>query len=219
LSWEDQAGFTCSQSAGVVTCTGGHINPGATGAANIIVNAPRTNGPVTASVTVDPNNSIAERDKSNNTASVTYTVHGRPDLAISTQFWALTPPPLVQRVTTVQNLGVGPATDVVVTIDAITFDPPPGTAGADDPLSIVANSGFSCARAGAPSPHNLYELGDHYRCTGGTIAAGGTATISIFHLMHFNSPERRTIADVDPSDAIREVDETNNHVNLHTSLW
>jgi len=219
LSWIYQAGFTCSENSGVVTCTGGHISPGMTGAATISVNAPRTNGQVTASVTVDADNTIAERDESNNTASATYTVHGRPDLAISTVFWWLTPPPLVQRVTTVQNLGVGPATNVEVTIDAITFDPPPGTAGADDPLTIVADSGFSCARTGAPWPLNLYELGDHYRCTGGTIAAGGSAMITIFHLMHYNSPERRTIADVDPSNTIREVDETNNHVILHKSLW
>ena len=37
--------------------------------------------------------------------------------------------------------------------------------------------------------------------------------------MHWNSPERRTIADVDPLNAIREADETNNHVNLLRRLW
>jgi hypothetical protein len=219
LSWIDQAGFTCSHNSGVVTCSGGHIGAGETGAATINVNAPRTNGPVTASVAVDPNNTIAERDEGNNSASVAYTVFGRPDLAVSTQFSPLTPPPLVQRVTRVQNLGVGAATNVEVRIDAITFDPPPGTSGADDSLSIVADSGFSCTRTGAPWPLGLYELGDRYRCTGGSIAAGGTATITIFHLMHWNSPERKTIADVDLANTIREADENNNHVNLLTSLW
>jgi hypothetical protein len=218
-SWIDQAGFTCSHSSGVVTCSGGHIGAGETGAATIFVYAPRTNGPVTASIAVDPNNTIAERDEGNNSASATYTVFGRPDLAISTQFWPLTPPPLVQRVTRVQNLGVGAATNVEVMIDAITFDPPPGTNGADNSISIVADSGFTCSRTGSPWPLGLYELGDRYRCTGGSIAAGGTATITIFHLMHWNSPERKTIADVDPSNTIREVDENNNHVNLLARHW
>jgi hypothetical protein len=219
LSRIDQAGFTCSHNSGVVTCSGAHVAPGATGAATILVNAPRTNGPVSASLVVDPNNTLAERDEGNNTASATYTVFGRPDLAISTQFWPLTPPPLVQRVTRVQNLGVGSASNIEVTIDAITFDPPPGTNGADDSISIVADHGFVCSRTGSPWPLGLYELGDHYRCTGGSIAAGATATITIYHLMHWNSPERRTIARVDPSNAIREADETNNSVNLLTRIW
>ena len=39
------AGFSCSESGGVLTCSGGHIAPGATGAVTIWGIAPRTNGP------------------------------------------------------------------------------------------------------------------------------------------------------------------------------
>jgi hypothetical protein len=127
---------------------------------------------------------------------------------------------VLARYVTVTNQGAGPASDIELSIDALTSDPPPGTAGADVLVTpFVADHGFSCTRVSAAWPTNLYEDGDRIRCTGGSIAAGGSATITVYHAFHWNSPYRRTRVTVDGSNAIREANENNNSALVGQNVW
>jgi hypothetical protein len=222
-SWferQHNAGFTCSRSGDVLTCTGGTIKPGAFGVVEIDTSAPRVDAHVTASLVVDRNNAIAERNEGNNSDAKTIVVNGRPDLTVSTAF-GLPIPLLVNRTITVTNAGVGAVSNIELTIDVLTSDPPPGQGGADLPLSVVTERGFTCSKIGAAGGPGLYlyEVGDRYRCTGGNLPAGTSATIWMQHMKQGSSYHRRTRANVDPANQIREADESNNSVLYGRNVW
>jgi hypothetical protein len=204
----NQAGFSCSGTSGVVTCSGGRIPSGARGTVTFTVTAPRMHGTMTPSFAVDPNNTIGERDESNNAASVNTTVVGRVDLTVEVTHSFF--PPLTRRIS-VRNVGAGPASGVQVTIEARKweyFD----DGGPDTLVGVFADSGFTCTRQPYVAGSYLnYNTGDVITCTGGSIAAGGTATISAIHLPTTTDDSRITDATVDPANTIREPFENNNH--------
>lgn len=74
VSASGDGGFGCSQASGVVTCSGGTLPNGGTAHITINTNAPRVEGMYTNTATVDPNNTIAERNENNNTTSTTVSV-------------------------------------------------------------------------------------------------------------------------------------------------
>ncbi len=82
LSASGSNGFSCSQSGLTITCTGGTITSGSTATITILgsINNPSLTCAETESLTdtaeVDPDNSVTESDKTNNTATVTTTVTG-----------------------------------------------------------------------------------------------------------------------------------------------
>src|SRR5262249_34713675 len=115
--------------------------------------------------------------------------------------------------------GAGPASSIELSADALTSDPPPGTAGADDFLSVSGDHGFACSRAGSAWPTDLYESGDRIVCSGGSLPAGGSATITISHLLHWNYPYRRTRVTVDGANRIREANESNNATLLAQMVY
>jgi hypothetical protein len=75
LSASGDSGFSCSQSSGVVTCSGGTLPNGGTAHITINTNAPTAYGNYTNTAIVDPNNTIAERNKTNNASSLTVGVY------------------------------------------------------------------------------------------------------------------------------------------------
>ncbi len=212
----ETAGFTCAVASGVVTCSGGHIASGARGTVTLSVSAPRMNGTMTGTAVVDPNNAIAERNESNNSASTSTTVVGRVDLTIDVTH-SLLPFPIT-RVVTVRNLGVGNATGVTVSVEATKweyFD----DGGPDTYLGTIADSGFTCVRSNYYVGSYLnYNSGDVITCSGGSIPAGGTGTIRIMHWLTTTDDSRNTDATVDPQNTIRESWENNNHDTATTRI-
>jgi hypothetical protein len=147
---------------------------------------------------------------------VNTTVVGRVDLAVEVTH-SLLPFPIT-RVITVRNLGAGPASAVRVEIEATKweyFDDGP----ADTYLGTFADSGFSCTRSNYyVGSYINYHSGDVITCTGGSIPAGGAATIRIMHLLTTVDDSRNTDATADPQNAIRESFENNNHDTASTRI-
>ncbi len=212
----DQAGFACSVATGVVTCTGGHIPSAGRGSITLVVTAPRMNGTMTGTAVVDPSNVIAERNEANNAASTSTNVVGRVDLTVDVTH-ALFPLPLT-RVVTVRNVGAGNATGAKVVIEATKweyFD----DGGPDVYAGVIVDSGFSCARSTYVAGSYInYHTGDVITCTGGSIPAGGTATIRVVHVLTTTDDSRNTDVTVDPDNTIREPFENNNHDTATTRI-
>ena len=73
----------CALQAGnVVDCTGGTIGPASIVHLNLLVAAPSAVGPITNTVTVDPNNAIFEADETNNTRTEATQVATGVDLTV-----------------------------------------------------------------------------------------------------------------------------------------
>jgi hypothetical protein len=72
LSASSDSGFSCSQASGVVTCSGGTLQNGGTAHITINTNVPGVIGRYTNTATVDPNNTIVERNEANNTTSMSF---------------------------------------------------------------------------------------------------------------------------------------------------
>ena len=91
--------------------------------------------------------------------------------------------------------------------------------GPDLYVGVIADSGFTCSRAPYVAGTYLnYHTGDVITCTGGAIAAGGRASISVWHLLATTDDSRNTDVEVDPRNAIRESFENNNHATATTRI-
>jgi hypothetical protein len=71
LSVSADSSFSCAYAYGQVTCSGGTLLNGGTGHITINTKAPPLMATYYAGAVIDPNNTIAERNETNNTASVT----------------------------------------------------------------------------------------------------------------------------------------------------
>jgi uncharacterized repeat protein (TIGR01451 family) len=78
----DFAGGCAVDPENVLTCTDGTIGPQATTTITFVLVAPPNTGPITNTVTVDPNNAIYEADETNNTFAIDTQVDTGIDLAI-----------------------------------------------------------------------------------------------------------------------------------------
>ena len=158
------SGLACGYIASlrVVDCSGGTIAADGVARITILAAAPPVATTFTGIATADPFNTIGERNETNNTATDTVSV-GIADLAVS----------IAHEVTeshgwngftyyghtwtvTVRNEGTRAATGV--TVDVAT-----GGLGAN--RSSAGSEAFEC------SPGNLF--GNAWRCSGGSIPAGG----------------------------------------------
>jgi len=193
--------FSCLHASGVVTCTGATIDgsddlagPGVPTqrTVTIVVRAPIANTAITNQAIVDPTNTIAESNETNNTSTVDTDVQSNIDLELDK-----TGPDEANQGTesdyflTVRNLGTQGVTDVVVR------DPlPVGLI----PLGVVVEEGdWTCQVF--QNPVNLVE------CVGSLSAAGGDLDEVTIQIHVFITQDGGTLdneACVDPDDDILE---------------
>lgn len=188
--------FTCTQSGGVVTCSGGYVKAALADprVIQIDVLAPRQHGRiVTNQAFVDPDNAIPEGSEINNGAQVqndvVSTVDLDPDMSNGTAGtaaegdWAFS----------VTNNGTDIARDVLVVANFSS-----GTIQLN-----TAAPGWSCEAFENPV--------NQVRCVG-DVAAGATAN---FTVRYFKTADEQinSYVIVDPDDTIVETDETNNRAD------
>lgn len=198
--------FLCSNAAGVVTCVGGQVTGGG-GMATITVSgfAPDTPGTYTNQAIVDPDNAIPEGDEENNRA---------------------------QETTTVTNGGTGAYNDLSITVSGPTNTYPNGpiqyllnvtNSGTNDALNVAVRDPLpsgevfvSATESGATgAPFTCAYANGVVDCTGATITAGGSRSITI----NANAPNAvvtppapllHNVATVDPDNTVPEGNEFNN---------
>lgn len=112
---------------------------------------------------------------------------------------------ILTYVTTIENTGTKTSTNITAlqrfASDTLSF------------VSAKASSGITCAASSGA-----------VACTGGTIAPGATATITVVTKLAKNanacgtSGAAKTVFTVDPADAIAEKDETDNAAELSTEV-
>jgi uncharacterized repeat protein (TIGR01451 family) len=193
--------FSCTHAAGVVTCSGATIDGSddLAGAGvptqrvvTIIVRAPIENTQITNQAVVDPNQTVAESNETNNTSTVQTPVQSNIDLELDK-----TGPGEVTQGTesdyfiTVRNLGTQDATNVLVR------DPlPVGLI----PLNVTVEEGdWTCEVF--QNPVNLVE------CVGTLNAMGGDVDEVVIQIHVFITQNGGTLdneACVDPDDTILE---------------
>ena len=211
--------FTCTEAGGVVTCTGGSVDGTANTLATPDVPSTRVitvrvtapifnvpNGGLLNQAFVDPDNTIAEGDETNNTDLSRITVASAIDLRVT-------------------KFGPTESTQNQVSKYTITIfnDPAQNTTGQAafgikllDPLAVgliplayTAPENFSCSFS--ENPINVFE------CTG-DLAAGAKAeiTVDVFQTAE-GGRSLDNEACVDPADVIEESNE-NNNCSTTTSL-
>jgi uncharacterized repeat protein (TIGR01451 family) len=211
VSAEDTTGdttglFTCSESGGVVDCTGGHVkgtsDPASPGTRTITVTirSPKHSDvtfvnnkvDIVNQVIVDPDNALPEGHEANNVREITTSVKAVVDLAISaldsvsgqgtekTMSW------------TVNNNGADAVTDVLLEVNL-----PIGVIPLD---MVTVPAGWACQTTSNPI--------NKVTCLGkldGTGSASFTAKVYVSEDGTLHSS-----AIVDPDDTIEETDELNN---------
>jgi uncharacterized repeat protein (TIGR01451 family) len=133
------AGWSCSQSSGIVSCTRGSLATGPAPAITIVVNAPAGGGSIENTASVSSFN--RDPNTANNTATATTTVRVPADLSITKTD---SPDPVdasapLTYTLAVTNAGPGPASAVTVT-DTL----PAGVA-----FVSASGTGWSCSRSGS----------------------------------------------------------------------
>lgn len=222
--WDAAPGTTCSVSTtNVLSCVIASLageatsQPGgATTTITLYLIAPHATGPISSTVTVDPNNAISEHDEANNSFTTTEQVQTGIDLEVTK---ADSPDPVARNGTlrytiTVTNLGTQDSTGIVVR-DVL----PTGTVfrsaidvaspnGGPDGGSVDQLHNFTCTPTG-----NVVE------CVGGRIEGTwsghkledvDTAKIQIDVFAPDEPGEYFNEVRVDPLNLIPEKDETNN---------
>lgn len=208
------AGTTCSPAVppaagGVVACTipiiRGSVNGGQPGGTTEVIVlqliAPQAIGPITSTVTVDPQNQIAEADESNNTFTTTTDVLTGIDLTINKvdNFDPIARNGTLQYTVTVRNLGTQDSSGIVVR-DVL----PAGAVF----RSASGDHNFTCGHANGV-----------VTCTGGIIRGtySGSLTLPVETatiIIDVFAPDEPGLAHnevrVDPANAIPEIDESNN---------
>jgi hypothetical protein len=204
------SGFACTFAAPTVTCTGGTVAPDGAATITVAATAHPFSLPRVSTASADPLNALAERDETNNGASVSVAI-GLPDLLVAGVEYATRPHCVVPgpdgclaaagwdlvRTVTVRNAGLADATDVRLDVEA-GWDYYPGAW-----VGIAAPDGFSCVTTSSSDY-------DHaWRCTGGGVPPGGAVA---FKVSHRTPPIAGIVTDValDPAGAILESNESNN---------
>lgn len=201
--------FTCTESGGVVQCTGGHVKgtggggtPG-TREITVIVRSPKQSDvtfinnkvDITNQVIVDPDNAIPEGDETNNVRSTVTSVKAVADL-LFTSLSSVSGQGTEQTMTWAVANGDGdPATDAVTDV-LFEVSLPVGVI----PLDLTVPAGWSCQTQSNPI--------NKVTCLG-NLGANGTAS---FTAKVYVSEEGTLHSSgiIDPNDTIEEIDELNN---------
>ena len=192
--------FLCQQSGNVVNCTGGHVKGSSTGGGQRTITvkavAPQKHNVLLGSTAaVDPDNTVAESDETNNTKQLSTKLRSLIDLTTTNTWSGGSAGSQVTYTATMTNGGSADAFGTVFTVSA-----PVGTIIED--VKVDKDSGWSCT---------IYENPvNQATCTGTTLAAGDTVTMTlkVFITSKDGSTSSTTVAD--PDDTITESDELNN---------
>ena len=220
-------GFTCALSGGNVDCSGGSLkgtasnnyaplggslaNPPDTATITLRIFAQPFAGTMHNEVRVDPDNTIAEVDETNNIATEDTTVGSFTSgdgafnqLTIAFGTPAQTPAdPVARNGTLTYNLNVGnTGTDTAVGVTVRDFLP----TGARF-ISATGSNSFLCTQGTGL-----------VNCGGGQIPSGGTATISIVMFAPDTPGTYTDQAIVDPDNTIPEGDELDNTASHQTTV-
>lgn len=170
-------------------------------------------GTNSASITVDPDNLVEEYSEDNNTAENSVIVSEMmPDLTISIS----SPLSVAARSTftetaTVTNQGNSSASNIVFEV------PFSGTYRFGAVGNFVADHGFVCTKTIYRRFTQVFLTG--YQCTGGTLAAGETATVKADITAPYYAGKYYTNGYVDPNHLVKESDETNNSTNWPIAVY
>lgn len=187
--------FTVSQSGGVVTLSGGTIKAGSSVTLTVSVTAPSAGvytAPAWAAV-IDPGNTVAEFDESNNKSPNPVVVSFLPDLTVDVTG------PAVASVNTPYNY----------TLTAKST----GNAGASGvTIFFILPAGVTYNSAGVNHTFTAVQSAGVVTFSNGTLAIGDTATLTI--TVTPTSTGTVTVpagaATIDPSNTIAESNEANN---------
>jgi uncharacterized repeat protein (TIGR01451 family) len=198
--------------ANVLTCSNGAIGPESTTTITIVLVAPPTTGPITNTVTVDPNNAIFEADETNNTATQSTQVATGVDLVIRKDDSPPDSPegfdPIATSGTETYTIRVDNVGPQDVTGIRVRDTLPAGTIF----RSVVGDHGFTCGHAAGV-----------VECFGGSLK--GTASefyppfgapgsdVAVIKIRVFAQPIEGTMHNevrVDPLNEIAEFNEANN---------
>jgi len=197
--------FTCSETGGVVECSG-DLPAGGTETVTLVVTVGDTGGQdVANTAVVDPDSAVTESDETNNSATATTGT----DVDFVVSDIVDTPDPaakgsVVTYTYVVTNAGAAAADGLVV---RTAIPDPPGV----DFVLGVASEGFACA---------LTDRGasDTLDCTG-DLAGGASTTVTVKLAATAAAPDAMTVqATADPGGAFAELDETNNTKSATTTL-
>jgi len=152
------SGWSCSETAGTVTCTRGTLTIAAAPSIALVVTAPDDAGTVSNTVTIAA--TTTDPVAGNNTASTTTTVQARADLAVTVSD---NPDPVsaggtLTYTVSVNNLGPSAATNVTVT----------DTIAATTTFVSAIGTGWACTQAGVV-----------VTCTRASLAAGAAPSIAV----------------------------------------
>jgi uncharacterized repeat protein (TIGR01451 family) len=188
---------SCAAAAQVVTCPIGAIGPGQTSSLAINTSASTVGGTFTFATVIDPANVVVESDETNNAASTS--------IIVSSNFGDLTSS--VSGPTSVALNGKPVFAVAVSNVGNLVVDAPTATiveAGFDRIDSIVAPVGWTCTTT------RMKNSGNSVTCTGGPLAAGGVATISLTGAGAYVRGVTVVSATADPANVVQELSEANN---------
>lgn len=162
---------------------------------------PTISGSMTTTFIVDLDNLVDEKYETNNISAVTtQVIPAMPDLTVEqTQAASVVYGGFLTREVRVKNIGNAIATNIRIQ-DSFSY------MGID---SVVADKNFACAASYNRVGRSSRKMFTGYTCTGGGLAPGETATITaklnpLYKVIISNNVR------VDPTNLIKESDETNN---------
>jgi uncharacterized repeat protein (TIGR01451 family) len=177
-------GFNCSEAAGVVGCTGGILIPGSSAQITIFGLVAGCASPLVNTAIVNPGNVIPESNFANNTATVTTTETGCPAATVTATVGGATPTlnPSSLSVSKASNPNIvvaGQPVSYVVTVSNGDSSAAPNVQFVD---ALPAGVTFASAQDNAPGsgvPFSCGSANGEVVCSGGTIPAGGTRSVTI----------------------------------------
>ena len=205
--------FTCTLDPSWIKCAGGTVAAGSTVTitAYAVALAPKSGsfqgGTLFWTAAVDPANTVGERDDNNNYAMASARVMAPlPDLEIKSFAAAVAPPqqstttPLINYTAEITNVGESAANNAVVQILTPTSGMSIGAGGA-------ATGGFICSST-------TVLQGALVTCTGGSIAPGGSVTVTATTMWNGQSYLGTAKVIADPNGTLLESDESNNEMSI-----
>jgi len=210
------AGWNCTTTAGVATCSGGVLGVGAVADIPVTVALPSTAASVTVTAAADPSGAIAERSEANNTGGVATTVSAPslPDLRMT-----MTGPTSVRGLyatgswtMTVTNIGSAPAG--VVNVRWLT-----NWGGWVNANAVKSGAiGFTCTPPAEYVQQTVYCYGN------GALQPGASATITINAVppapgnVYGTAGVSNVTATVDYGQQVAESNESNNAATVVSSI-
>jgi uncharacterized repeat protein (TIGR01451 family) len=230
-------GFTCDNAGNVVGCVGSFIPQGGSATITIFGVVTGCASPLVNTAVVNPGNPapIAESSFANNSSTVVTTVNGCPTVTVTP---ANTSTPTLTRTFTPTNTPVPTNTPTITStplpdLSITKTGPSTVTQGSSITYVItVANSGsfasgvvvqdnlppqVTFVSASGGFGFNCDQAAGVVGCTGGTLAPGGSATITIFGVVTGCASPLVNTAVVNPGNVILESNFANNTASVVTT--